>query len=295
MTIRQKKSLFTLLEVLVSMGVFAVLMLALMQFFVTAKDVWDKTGTKTQLYDNTRIAMDLLAKDLMTAFYGDEYDPSTYRLFQCDISSSAPLESTIQVTLASQRTEGMTEVNYVWDYSNLTFSLATISETDPTYGAIVVDTSTSPPPNIKNPNWCTYPSTTAWISTIRDTAKAPRVTILDNILAFHITCKDYSFNDVTATAKLPPYMVEVTMVVVDPLVYDLLAARIKARLGTSTTEEEARISIRTTFKAMLTDSSNPQKGFKDSSNFAEGSEELILYQGTQFFKRAVMIDQDRYQ
>ena len=35
----KRKNFFTLLEVMISMGVFTVLMLALMQFFTTAQDV----------------------------------------------------------------------------------------------------------------------------------------------------------------------------------------------------------------------------------------------------------------
>ena len=275
MIARQKKSFFTLLEVIVSMGVFAILMLALMQFFTTAKNVWDRTGTKTQLYDSTRIAMNLLAQDLSSAFYGDEYNIGTYSFF--DYNSDA---TQTQITFATQRTDGMTEVNYVWTPATFTLSLTTILETDPTNGA----TGTN--------GWCTRPiSPTSWITTLR--AISP-VAILDNILLFHVICKDYGFNDVTSTTRLPPYMVEITMAVVDQSTYDTLNARIKARLGAATTEATVKASIKTTFDGMLNSISMPQNGFKASSNFAEGSEALLLYQGTQFFKRIVIIDRCQY-
>ena len=103
----RNKNLFTLLEVLVSMGVFSLLMLALMQFFSAAQGVWEKSGSKAELFDSARIASQLLTDDLTSAFYGDEnHDMSQYKFYQ---SSSSRL------TFATQRSGGLTEVDYNWN------------------------------------------------------------------------------------------------------------------------------------------------------------------------------------
>ena len=55
---------FTLLELLVSMGVFAILMLALMQFFTSAQSIWTRSNTRYDMYDNARLALNLM--EMMT-------------------------------------------------------------------------------------------------------------------------------------------------------------------------------------------------------------------------------------
>ena len=92
--IRKKiKRCFTLLELMVSMGVFAILMLALMQFFSSAQNIWTASNTKTELYENAKIAMNLIATDLMNLYYehgkpGDS--PKTFFLAGIMDSSSPP-------------------------------------------------------------------------------------------------------------------------------------------------------------------------------------------------------------
>ena len=68
--IRKKiKHAFTLLELLISMGVFAILMLALMQFFSSAQTIWTTSNAKTDMFENAKIAMNLIATDLMNLYY----------------------------------------------------------------------------------------------------------------------------------------------------------------------------------------------------------------------------------
>ena len=92
--IRKKiKRCFTLLELMVSMGVFAILMLALMQFFSSAQNIWTASNAKTELYENAKIAMNLIATDLMNLYYehgkpGDS--PKTFFLAGIMNSSSPP-------------------------------------------------------------------------------------------------------------------------------------------------------------------------------------------------------------
>ena len=97
--IRKKiKRCFTLLELMVSMGVFAILMLALMQFFSSAQNIWTASNAKTELYENAKIAMNLIATDLMNLYYehgkpGDS--PKTFFLAGI-MDSSSPLKGKLQ-------------------------------------------------------------------------------------------------------------------------------------------------------------------------------------------------------
>ncbi|HBC85409.1 MAG TPA: hypothetical protein DCZ94_00490 [Lentisphaeria bacterium] len=66
-----KKSLrfFTLIELIAAMGVFTVIMLILLTFFDGAQRAWTNCINRSQIYENARVAMDLIARDLQCAYY----------------------------------------------------------------------------------------------------------------------------------------------------------------------------------------------------------------------------------
>lgn len=64
-----RKHRFTLVELMVSMSIFAVLMLILMRIFGSVQDVWRKNGAKADTYESVRVAMDLIENDFMNAVY----------------------------------------------------------------------------------------------------------------------------------------------------------------------------------------------------------------------------------
>ncbi len=79
---------FTMIELLVAMGVLALLMLMLVQFFGGAQTVWTQTATNTRVYENARVALELIQRDLECAiasnlpgreipFYGGDYSGGT--------------------------------------------------------------------------------------------------------------------------------------------------------------------------------------------------------------------------
>ncbi len=70
-----RKSAFTLVELLVAMAVFSVLMLALMQFFGSAQKLWTYTARKVNMYEDARVAMDLMARDIQSAYYVKDTTP----------------------------------------------------------------------------------------------------------------------------------------------------------------------------------------------------------------------------
>lgn len=59
-----KKRQFTILELIVSMSVLLVMMTIMMRFFSDAQKAWFASSGQAEIYDNGRIAMDLITSDL---------------------------------------------------------------------------------------------------------------------------------------------------------------------------------------------------------------------------------------
>jgi prepilin-type N-terminal cleavage/methylation domain-containing protein len=64
---------FTLIELIVSMAVLAVIMAVLFRLFGTAQGLWTTTTASTRVYENARVAMELIQRD-----------------FECAVASSEP-------------------------------------------------------------------------------------------------------------------------------------------------------------------------------------------------------------
>ncbi len=69
MKYKNKKSRFTLVELLVSLGVFSLLLIVFMQFFSGARLVWSNSEKRTQVYANVRIAMDMFSLLINSYYY----------------------------------------------------------------------------------------------------------------------------------------------------------------------------------------------------------------------------------
>ncbi len=67
-----RKSHFTLIELLAAMAVFLVLMAIVFSFFSTAQKAWTTTDTNTRIYENARVALDLISRDLQCAMASNE-------------------------------------------------------------------------------------------------------------------------------------------------------------------------------------------------------------------------------
>ncbi len=74
-TCTKKYSRFTLIEILVSMGVFAILMFALISVFNSANKAWSSCRSRSDLYENARVAMDLISNDIQSMYYEYEKIP----------------------------------------------------------------------------------------------------------------------------------------------------------------------------------------------------------------------------
>ena len=161
---KSKKSFFTLLEVLVSMGVFSLLMLALMQFFSAAQGVWERTGNKAELFESAKTVMDIIANDLACAYYEMDHD-STYQFF--NISSS----DTTQIVFATQKEDGNAQLFYKWDNSSWKLHRIEKKESD------VFTSGTATPSG----NWFTRSGKTGWIAEMAGTALTDSNCLAENV------------------------------------------------------------------------------------------------------------------
>ena len=207
-----KKSFFTLVEVMVSMGVFALLMLALMQFFSAAQGVWERTGRKAETFDSARIAMDILADDLACAYYELDHS-SDYRYF--DISTG----DKTAVVFATQKPDGNAQVYYKWDSSSEYGKLYRLEEKEE-------DVSFSG--GVPSKPWFTMSGNTAWITNIKtafsNDSDKDKYLLADNVLDFEITA--HTRTDLTNPINIPdtsgtpprtfPDVVRVSMTLLSP-------------------------------------------------------------------------------
>ena len=267
---RCRKKYFTLLEVLVSMGIFAILMLALMQFFSTAQGVWEKTGNRAEVFDSARVALETLAADLSSAYYRDDFDQADYRYFSC--------ENNVLI-FAAEKEDGNAEICYKLDGNGRLFRCELKESTQFSSQA--------------NPVWFTRASSAtpkAWITEMTTKANAGTASdvILENVLSFRVMpFKDSS--STTSMSEVPstdgkvqiPYMVRILLVVVSRDALEKLAARgknfaeVKTLYGSDTTSGSLADKI--------------LKGTPPGDNDAD-TDEMLLFRGCQVFNRMVIID-----
>ncbi|MBO4648611.1 MAG: hypothetical protein J5806_10700 [Lentisphaeria bacterium] len=260
---RCRKKFFTLLEVLVSMGVFAILMLALMQFFSTAQGVWEKTGNRAEVFDSARVALEMMAADLSSAYYRDDFDQTNYQYFSC--------ESNVLV-FAAEKEEGNSEICYKLDGNGRLLRCELKESTQFSSQA--------------NPVWFTRASSAtpkAWITemTTKANAAADADVILENVLSFTVT----TYKDSTHSAAVPssdgkiqiPYMVRILLVVVSRDALEKLAARGKNFAAVKTLYSTGTLATKI------------QTGVPPNDDDAD-TDEMLLFRGCQVFNRVVIID-----
>lgn len=63
---------FTLAEIIVAMGVFSIIMLMLFRLFTSSQQVWSSAEARSNRYADARVAMDLMANALQSAFYAPD-------------------------------------------------------------------------------------------------------------------------------------------------------------------------------------------------------------------------------
>ncbi len=67
MSRRKRRHHFTLVEILAAMTVLVIIMLVMFQFFSSAQRIWSLSNRNAEVYENARIAMDVITRDLQSA------------------------------------------------------------------------------------------------------------------------------------------------------------------------------------------------------------------------------------
>ena len=280
-----KKSFFTLLEVLVSMGVFSLLMLALMQFFSAAQGVWERTGNKAELFESAKTTMDIIANDLACAYYEADHD-SNYQFFSID------KDKTDEVVFAAQKEDGNAQIAYGWDSGTWKVYRYEKKESD------VFTAGTATPSG----NWFTRSGKTAWITDMTGPSGSPAwkndsYCLAENVLDFRVTAyKRKALNDpisvsASASDKFPD-IVMVTMIILSNDAHEKLLNRLTNDAGI-----KAFFDGSSKFKYLKSDGteSSDEKSVKEILNeggtLTEGDDttQMILFKGCQRFTRAVSL------
>ena len=66
---------FTLVELLATMAILSILVLVAFQFFSTAQNTWSITEAKRSTFEDARIALDIISRDIECAYYGNGTAP----------------------------------------------------------------------------------------------------------------------------------------------------------------------------------------------------------------------------
>ncbi len=282
---KNKKTFFTLLEVLVSMGVFSLLMLALMQFFSAAQGVWERTGNKAELFESAKTAMDIIANDLACAYYEMDHD-SNYQFFQISSSDST------QVVFAAQKEDGNAQIAYGWDSGTWKIYRYEKKESD------VFTAGTA----IPSGNWFTRSGKTAWITDMTGPSGSPawkddKYSLAENVLDFRVTA--YKRGALTTPISVStsasdkfPDIVMVSLIILSNDAHEKLLNRLTNDAGI-----KAFFDGSSKFKYLKADGteSSDEKSVKEILNEGgsilgnDDTTEAILFKGCQQFTRAVSL------
>jgi type II secretory pathway pseudopilin PulG len=87
-----RQAAFTLIELLAAMGVLSLIMFVLISFFSSAQKAWTMSNARAETYENARIALDLITRDLQCAYYEENKIPFWHRSNMSGIWAAVPYE-----------------------------------------------------------------------------------------------------------------------------------------------------------------------------------------------------------
>lgn len=105
---RKRHAPFTLIEITVAMGILVLLMLMLFQFLAGAQNAWSLSQSNTRIYENARIGMELLQRELKTAVASNRAG----RKIPFAVTNNGELEAMVTATNLSTQNSKLCEVSY---------------------------------------------------------------------------------------------------------------------------------------------------------------------------------------
>ncbi len=199
------RSAFTLIELSLAMGILAVIMLVMMQFFSEAQQAWTSSYNRAEIFDNASIAMDLISRDLQCAYYKSQ-DSTHYTPFIISMSGTprnVAFYSTTPYPPNDECTSPTCEVKYEWDSSDTKGWLKR-------YATGNMDDSGS-----SNSHWDIPPPLAT--SSPFNTADSARE-VIPYVTDFEIT--GYDKNGTTMSSDNTPYIVKIVLSLMTKEAYD---------------------------------------------------------------------------
>ena len=119
----QRRARFTLIEIMVALAVFAVLMASLMQFFSSAQKIWTTSSSKTEMFENARLALDMITRDLQSTYYSDQHSPfyvdyATNTLSMISYTNNIPTGATSRICLVQYHLNSTDNKLYTYVIAN---------------------------------------------------------------------------------------------------------------------------------------------------------------------------------
>lgn len=179
-----KKRVFTLVELMLAMSIFAVLMLILMQIFGSTQDVWRRTGAKAESSESARIALNIIAEDLANAVYVEDVRGKSFEHSGSDLwfvtkkpyaidPGQRSMEVEVKYHLRANTSAENTEENVPSGLTLNKLEYCITTDSVVTLGASIT------------PNGYDFRSNTNAHNT--PASPTPRGILLDNVLSFSIT------------------------------------------------------------------------------------------------------------
>ncbi len=196
---------FTLVELLAAMAIFVILMAVMFEFLGGAQQVWSLSKSNAKIYENARVAMDLISRDIQSAVTSDF--PGQEIPFYYDKDQRQPtMVSATNLTISGSRAK-LAEVTYETNSDNqLVREVACDNGSSPTYWDFYGDTA-SPTP--------------AWVNNDPSATSCDTALIVDGVKSASIICyRDgaeipASPDTETNTTVLPNYA-EISLTLFDP-------------------------------------------------------------------------------
>ncbi len=114
------KKFFSLIELIVVMGVFAILLLLTSIVFSTAQKAWTKSSGNTTTFENVRIAFEIITRDIQSIYYKKNKIPFWYkRQSGTDEFSNESIDFVAKTELPPEgATSSLCEVRYQLYHTN---------------------------------------------------------------------------------------------------------------------------------------------------------------------------------
>jgi type II secretory pathway pseudopilin PulG len=108
----RKNTPFTLLELILAMGILMIIMMIMLSFFSAAQKAWMSSSANAEIYENARVAMDLMTRDLQAALYNDDNSTQGIYPFWHESNSRINFISATSVGDSADLTNIIREVKY---------------------------------------------------------------------------------------------------------------------------------------------------------------------------------------